>query len=167
MHKLPNCLAAGQYLPVLESAAWCLSVGIIWPTSANKFHRGLLQSAARSVEQTIPAGIHICLGRRVCVCGCLCLRVALLKVGPPGQIVPWRRSSAIALKLCRPMQNSKNFNLDCIISNSDGLCLCSFLLYMLNYNYIYITFLHTFCCFIYRGILMSQLVISMAEEALL
>lgn len=32
-------------------------------SSANKYHSGLLQSAARSVEQSIPAGIHICLGR--------------------------------------------------------------------------------------------------------
>lgn len=73
MHKLPHCLAAGQYLPVLESAACSRSVGIMWPTLANKFHRGLLQSAARSVEQTIPAGIHICLAAE-CVYVDICQR---------------------------------------------------------------------------------------------
>lgn len=71
MSSLTAWLLPGQCQPVLERAARRHRVGIIWPTtSANKYHSGLLQSAARNVEHNIPAGIHICLGR--CVCGCLC-----------------------------------------------------------------------------------------------
>lgn len=54
----------------LSACPWVSSV--CWHHSAN-FSQQVSQrgarSAARSVEQTIPAGIHICLGRWVCVRG--------------------------------------------------------------------------------------------------
>lgn len=57
MHKVScifaNCLAASQYQPVLETAATCHWVRNIWSTLVSRYHGGLLQSTARSVEESI------------------------------------------------------------------------------------------------------------------
>lgn len=63
---MPGCYPISACPWAAATRHW---VGNIWSTPASRCDSGLLQSAACSVKESIHTDIHICLGR--CLCGCL------------------------------------------------------------------------------------------------